>query len=101
MIELSLVRTGLSFVVRVQPRASQEGVRGEYKGALKVAVHAPPEGGKANHAVIALLAELLGVTKSAIEVTAGHATRTKRIRVTCSSPQTVAARVQQAGDGKR
>jgi uncharacterized protein YggU (UPF0235/DUF167 family) len=66
------------------PRASADrlgGVRDEADGgvALKAAVTAPPEDGRANAALVALLAKALRVPKSAISVVAGAADRRKTL----------------------
>jgi len=72
--------------VRLTPRASADrlgGVRAEADGgaALKAAVTAPPEDGKANAALVALLAKAWRVPKSAIRVVAGAADRRKTLLV--------------------
>ena len=72
--------------LRVQPRARRNRVDGliaEADGALalKVAVTAPPEDGKANAAVIALLAKAWGMPKSAFSVVAGAIDRRKIIHL--------------------
>ena len=67
--------------VRVQPRAKRNRVEAIERGRLKIYVTAPPEGGKANEAVIALLAKTLGVPKSSVRIVRGHTTRDKRLRV--------------------
>jgi hypothetical protein len=54
---------------------------GPHGGALKLEVQAPPERGKANAAVAELLSSLIGVPKSAIEVTAGHTSQDKTVTV--------------------
>jgi uncharacterized protein YggU (UPF0235/DUF167 family) len=78
------VANGVRIRVRVQPRARRNRVEGlvpEVDGglALKVAVTAAPEDGRANAAVLALLAEAWGVAKSTLGVTAGAADRRKTI----------------------
>ncbi|MBM3948143.1 MAG: DUF167 domain-containing protein [SAR202 cluster bacterium] len=67
--------------VRVQPRAGRNAVEVDASGRMKVYVTAPPEGGKANAAVIALVAEHLGVPKSSISIVRGHTSRNKVLRV--------------------
>jgi len=67
--------------IRVQPRAGRDEIAGERDGAILVRVKAPPEGGRANKAVIKLLAKRLGVPQSAVEVARGAAARDKLIRV--------------------
>jgi uncharacterized protein len=71
----------LSFRVRVTPRAAANAVGGERDGALLVRVTAPPVEGKANHAVVELLAEALDVPPSEVHVDRGAAARTKRVSV--------------------
>ena len=48
---------GATLALRVQPKAKRNAVLGERAGALKVSVTAPPEGGRANDAVLTLLRE--------------------------------------------
>lgn len=69
--------------VKVSPGASRERV-GPWMadGALKVAVSAPPEGGKANAAVCRLLADRLGLPVSAVCVLRGVSSSRKTIRIT-------------------
>ena len=81
MIELNEQGGGTLFKVRVQPGAMRSRVVGEYGGALKVSVVAPPERGKANRALCDLLAAALGVTRRQVEVVAGEASRDKLVRV--------------------
>ena len=54
---------------------------GEHGGRLKVAVSAPPLDGRANAAVIELIAERLGVRASLLHVAAGEVSRDKRIEL--------------------
>lgn len=81
MIDIKQSGEELLFSVRVQPKASANKILGEHAGALKVAVTAPPEKGKANAAVVALLSEALGVPKSAVEIVRGRTSRTKTLRI--------------------
>jgi hypothetical protein len=79
-------RTGVRIAVRVTPRASRTAVTGlaeEADGStvLKAAVFAAPEGGKANAALIRLLAGAWGVPKSAVTVAAGAGDRRKTLHV--------------------
>ena len=63
--------------VKVTPKASSDRIRGWDGAVLKVAVTAVPEDGKANKAVIALLAKTLKLPKSAIDIASGETSRTK------------------------
>ena len=67
--------------VRVQPRASSDRVVGYHDGTLRVGVTAPPENGRANAAVLELLAEELGVAKSRLRIIRGHTSRGKVVAV--------------------
>ena len=80
-IELVPRDGGVEFAVKVVPGASRTRLAGVLGAALKVAVSAPAEGGKANAAVCAFLADVLGARKGDVAVVAGHAQPRKRIRV--------------------
>lgn len=78
--------------VRVQPRASRDEVIGWRDGALAVRVTAPPVEGQANRAVAELLAEALGVRRSAVSVVGGERGRDKLVRIEGVTRHTVQAR---------
>jgi uncharacterized protein (TIGR00251 family) len=67
--------------VHVQPGAGRTAVAGRHGTSLKVRVAAPPEGGRANEACAALLAETFGVAPSAVELVSGASSRMKRFRL--------------------
>ncbi|HET9799063.1 MAG TPA: DUF167 domain-containing protein [Gemmatimonadaceae bacterium] len=67
--------------VHVQPRASRSEIVGLHGAALKVRLQAPPVDGAANDALIALLAERLGVPRRAVRVVAGAASRAKTVEI--------------------
>jgi len=81
MLTLRAVDDGVEFAVRAQPKASRDGVAGLHGDRLKVAVTAPPSGGKANRALARVLARALGVRPSAVAVVAGERSREKTIRI--------------------
>jgi len=72
---------GVTFEVRVAPRASRNRIVGVRDGALKIALMAPPVDGAANEALKKLLAKALGVAKSEIEIVRGDRARLKVIRI--------------------
>ena len=76
------VAGGCELLVLVQPRASRSRIAGEHDGRLKVQLAAPPVDGEANAALLELLAALLKVRKSEIELLDGHTGRRKRVKVT-------------------
>jgi len=72
----------LTLAVRVCPNAHRAGVEGVWNGThLKIALTAPPVDGKANEALIACLADLLSVRKSAITLLSGQTGRVKRLMI--------------------
>ena len=68
-------------VVYCQPGAKQTQLVGLHDGKPKIQLKAPPVDGAANKALIAFLAELCGVPKSAITIELGTSGRTKRVEV--------------------
>jgi uncharacterized protein (TIGR00251 family) len=86
-------RDGVRLTVRVAPKASRSRVLGLADGALKVAVAAPPEDGKANAALIETLAEALGVPRRDVVLASGAASRRKLVDV-AGDPARLLARVE-------
>ena len=76
--------------VRAQPGANRHEIRGIYDGSLRIAVTASPEKGKANQAIIQLLAKKVKVAKSRIVLTAGASARNKTFLVVGCSEKHVA-----------
>jgi uncharacterized protein (TIGR00251 family) len=73
---------GVTLRVRVTPRASRDEVLGwREPGVLAVRVTAPPVEGEANRAIIHVLAESLGVPRSAVTIVRGARGRDKTVRV--------------------
>jgi uncharacterized protein (TIGR00251 family) len=67
--------------VKAVPGARTDEIVGPLGERLKIRVSAPPEGGKANKAVCALLAKALGVKPGAVEVIRGHSSAEKTVRI--------------------
>src|SRR5262245_50161978 len=81
MIALAEHPEGCVLPVRAQPGARKAGVKGEQNGALKVAVTAPPEDGRANEALVELLRDLLDLKRSQVELIAGATSREKKFLI--------------------
>ena len=81
MIDFKEEAGALNFAVRVVPRASKSAAAGEHGGALKVRVAAPPVEGAANEELARFLAKAFGVAASDVEIVSGHASKSKRVRV--------------------
>lgn len=73
--------TGWELAIHVQPGGRRSEVAGVHGTRLKLRIQAPPVEGRANDAVIAFLAERLGVRRSAIRILAGDTSREKRIAI--------------------
>ena len=81
MIAVTDHAEGCVLPVRAQPGARRAGVQGEQAGALKVAVTAPPEDGRANQALVEVLRKALGVKRSQVELIGGQTSRDKRFLI--------------------
>ncbi|HEY2431514.1 MAG TPA: DUF167 domain-containing protein [Vicinamibacterales bacterium] len=74
-------RRRASLDIRVIPRAPQTKVDGERGGAILVRLAAPPVDGAANAALVAFLADALGVPRRQVAIVAGNTSRDKRVRI--------------------
>ena len=82
----------------MQPNASRNQVDGYSGGTLRLRVAAPPKDGKANQAVLSLLAETLGVPKSRVRIVRGQASRNKLVAVESLNPEEVGLRLNSLGE---
>ncbi|HUM02075.1 MAG TPA: DUF167 domain-containing protein [Thermoanaerobaculia bacterium] len=71
-LELKPDGSGSRLRLRVSAGASRPGLSGVHGGALKLAVAAPPEKGKANRAVVRLVADAFGLGPRDVEIVAGE-----------------------------
>lgn len=78
-LELREADGGTVLRLRVKARAGRDGVGGVHGGALKVSVSAAPEKGKANRAVLGVLAEALGLAPSALRILTGETAQDKQV----------------------
>jgi uncharacterized protein len=93
---LSIARGIARLRLRVRPGASRLAVLGrtclaENQEAVALAISAPPEGGKANEAVIALLAKTWRIPKSRISIVTGATARTKVVEIAGEAAEVSAA----------
>ena len=75
------VAGGVEVLVFCQPKAARSALVGTHGGALKVKVKAPPVEGKANRALLDLLAGVLAVPRGRLTLVSGEQSRNKRVRV--------------------
>jgi uncharacterized protein (TIGR00251 family) len=88
---------GATVALRVQPKAKRAAILGEQAGALKIAVTAPPEDGKANAAVVELFRSRFKLSRSQLELVSGHTNRNKVLLVRGVTPQQLTALLEGEG----
>jgi len=82
--------------LRVSPGAARSRVVGRHGEGWKVRVAAPAEDGRANAAVVRLLAQTLGVPRAQVTVFSGHATRDKIVELAEADPADIDQRLHSA-----
>ncbi len=93
-LELVATATGVRFAVKVVPGAARDRIVGPLGSCLKVQVSAPPEHGKANNRVCAVLAAVLGVPARAVQITSGFGSARKTVVVDGLDVGTARARLE-------
>lgn len=84
--------------LRVAPGARRTGVVGRHGDAWKVRVTAPAEGGRANEAVVRLLAQTLAVPRGAVTLVSGHGARDKIVELAGVDPGDIERRLSSAAE---
>lgn len=84
---------GIEIALKVRPGAQRSGIAGTHDNRIKVAVNAPPEDGKANRAVVKLIANRLGIATANVEVVRGITSRSKTVRVTGATMSEISQRL--------
>jgi hypothetical protein len=95
MISLESHPAGVILPIRAQPGARRNEIRGQQDGLLKVCVTQSPEKGKANKAIIELLAKSLRLKKSQIELIAGETSHQKRFLIRDVEAADLSNRIEQ------
>jgi len=85
---------GITFKVQVVPRASRSEIVGEHNGALRLRIAAAPVDGAANEALIRTLATGFKVSRSAVQIIAGHGSKVKQLRVSGVGPEALEALIE-------
>jgi hypothetical protein len=81
VIQYSEKDRGLTFAVRIVPRASRSEIAGEYNGALRIRIAAPPVEGAANRELIRLLARMFNLPQKAVAIVSGAGSKNKIVRI--------------------
>jgi uncharacterized protein len=85
--------SGVTFAIKVRPRAKKNAITGEVGDALKVSLTAPPADGQANETCVEFFAKLLRVPRSSVTIASGLSSRNKVIRVAGISAEELRKRV--------
>ena len=93
MSVIAEVDGGVRIPVRVQPRASRSEAAGIHGDRVRIRLAAPPVDGAANEELVRFLARALDVPARNVEITAGHSSRSKTVRVEGITPAEAAARL--------
>ena len=93
MIELQEREDGIVFALRVRPGGKRNSILGEHDGALKISVAAAPEKGKANTAVVKLLAESLAVLRGDLHLVRGQTSSAKEVLLVGLDRESLRARL--------
>lgn len=96
MVAIHETSAGVSFAVKVHPRARKNAITGEVGHALRVSLTAPPVDGKANAACVEFFANLLKVPRSSVTIASGQNSRKKVIRVAGLSAEELRQRLNTA-----
>ena len=98
VIPLKQSATGITFSVKVQPRARKNAITGTVGDALKLSLTAPPVEGKANQATIEFLAAFFDIPRSSVTIASGASSRIKLIRITGANLHALEHRLQGLGE---
>jgi uncharacterized protein (TIGR00251 family) len=93
MIPVSESAQGVSFAVKVHPRARKNAITGIAGDALKLSLTAPPVEGKANQAVVEFFADLFDIPRSSVTIASGATSRNKSVRIAGMSRSSVEQRL--------
>lgn len=98
MIKVVETGDGILITVRARPGAKNTKVLGEYDGAVRVALAAQPEKGKANKELIKFLAAEFGIPQKDIEISGGEISRDKRVTIHASKVGDVLNKINEWND---
>jgi len=87
--------------LRVAPGATRAGIVGRHGDGWKVRVPAPAEGGRANDAVVRLLADMLALPRTSVTLVSGHSARNKIVELAGVDPEEIERRLSSAAGKER
>jgi hypothetical protein len=80
MIPIHETAKGVTFSIKVHPRATKTAITGTVGDTLKISLTAPPVDGKANEAVIEFFADIFKIPRSSVTIASG---KTSRFKIIC------------------
>src|SRR5258708_5371498 len=95
-IPIKVTPDGISFAVKVHPRAKKNAITGIVGDALKLSLTSPPVDGRANEACIEFFAKLFHVSRASVTIAAGESSRNKVVRVAGLTEKIVRERLSAA-----
>ena len=81
-LRVQATATGVRVSIRVQPRASTDGIAGLHGDALKIRLTAPPVDGAANESLVNFLSGAFGIPARDVTIVAGSSSRSKIVELT-------------------
>jgi uncharacterized protein len=93
MIPIHESAKGLTFAVKVHPRARKNAITGTAGDALKLALTAPPVEGKANQAVVEFFADFFQIARASVTIASGASSRNKVVRITGTTAEQLRRRL--------
>ncbi|MBZ5524324.1 MAG: DUF167 domain-containing protein [Acidobacteriia bacterium] len=94
MIPLRETGGGVSFSIKVHPRARKNAITGIVGDAFKLSLTAPPVDGKANQAVIEFFADLFEISRSSVTIASGLTSRLKVVLISGVGPEQARKRLE-------
>lgn len=99
MVPINETVQGVTFAVKVHPRARKNAITGVIGDALKLALTAPPVEGRANRAVIEFFAELFEIPRSSVTIASGETSRNKLVRIAGLTKAAITTRLSESLGG--
>jgi uncharacterized protein (TIGR00251 family) len=96
MIPIRETAKGLTFAVKVHPRARKNAITGTVGDALKLALTTPPVDGRANDAVVEFFADFFQIPRASVTIASGASSRNKVVRITGATTEQVRRRLTAA-----
>jgi uncharacterized protein (TIGR00251 family) len=101
VIDLKVTVEGVLIPVLAQPAAKRSAIVKFHAGAVKIAVNQPPDKGRANEAILEVLAKTLDLPLRSLELVAGATSRRKMVLIHGGKPDTIRQALESAIGGDK